>query len=183
MEVEKLHREYEIEVRWSPFLLDPSIPPEGRTREPRTKPGDPPTQLELRGEQAGIAFRRGRALTPNSHLALETAEYAQEQSHDSEGLHRALFAAHFEGDANLGDPETLVRIGAEQGLDRADLREALETGRYRQQVDHRVAWAGTLGVTGVPTFIFNERYGVVGAQEYELFERVMEQLAVPRREA
>ena len=183
MEVERLRREYALDVRWSPFLLDPSIPPEGRTREPRTQPGDPPTHLELRGEHAGITFRRGRTFTPNSHLALETAEYAQEHGHDGEDLHRALFEAHFEHDENLGDLETLLRIGAAQGLDRADLREALETGRYRRQVDHRIAWAGALGVTGVPTFIFNDRYGVVGAQEYEVFERVMEQLAVPRRGA
>ena len=170
-------------MRWSPFLLDPSIPPEGRTREPRTKPGDPPTHLELRGEQAGIAFRRGRTFTPNSHLALETAEYSQEIGHDGEGLHRALFAAHFEGDADLGDLETVVEIGAAQGLDRDELREALTTGRYRQQIDHRIEWARTIGVTGVPTFIFDERHGVVGAQEYEVFERVMEQLGVLRRAA
>ena len=42
-------------------------------------------------------------------------------------------------------------------------------------------WARAIGITGVPTFIFNERHGVVGAQEYEMFEQVMEQLGVPRR--
>ena len=101
MEVEKLRREYELEVRWWPYLLDASIPPEGREREPRTKPDDPPTQLELRGERVGITFRRGRRFTPNSHLALETAEYAQEIGHDGDGLHRALFAAHFEGEGDI----------------------------------------------------------------------------------
>ena len=181
MEVGKLRREYELEVRWWPYLLDPSIPPEGREREPRTRPDDPPTALELRGERAGIAFRRGRRFTPNSHLALETAEYAQELGHAGDGLHRALFAAHFEGDANLGDLDTLVRIGGEQGLDRDELRAALTEGRYRQQVDERIEWARQIGVRGVPTFIFNERDAVVGAQEYEVFERVMQQLAIPRR--
>ena len=180
MEVEKLRSEYELEVRWAPFLLDPSIPPEGRTREPRTKPGDPPTQLEERGERAGIAFRRGRTFTPNSQLALETAEYAQEAGHDGEALHRSLFRAHFEEQENLGDLETLVRIGGEAGLDGEDLREALTTGRFRQQVDHGIAWAQGVGVTGVPTFIFDEQYGVVGAQEYEVFERVMQQLESPK---
>ena len=168
-------------MSWAPFLLDPSIPPEGRTREPRTQPDDPPTYLEQRGERAGIAFPRGRTFTPNSHLSLETAEYAQEHGHDGDGLHRALFSTHFEEQANLGDIETLLRIGAEQGLDRDDLHEALETRRYRQQVDDRMDWARAIGITGVPTFIFNERHGVVGAQEYEMFEQVMEQLGVPRR--
>ena len=182
MEVEKLREHYELEVRWWPFLLDPSIPAEGREREPRTKPDDPPTQLEERGERVGIAFRRGRRFTPNSHLALETAEYAQEIGHDGEGLHRALFAAHFEGDADLGDLETLVAIGGEQGLDRDELRSVLSEGRYRSQVDERIAIARQIGVRGVPTFIFNERDAVVGAQEYEVFEQVLEQLGVPRRD-
>ena len=181
MEVEKLRREYELEVRWWPYLLDASIPPEGREREPRTKPDDPPTQLEQRGERVGIPFRRGRRFTPNSHLALETAEYAQEIGHDGEGLHRALFAAHFEGEADLGNLETLVAIGGEQGLDRDELRTVLGEGRYRAQVDERIAIAREIGVRGVPTFIFNERDAVVGAQEYEVFEQVMEQLEAPRR--
>ncbi len=181
MEVEKLRREYELEVQWWPFLLDDSIPPEGREREPRTKPDDPPTQLELRGEQVGIAFRRGRRFTPNSHLALETAEYAQEIGHDSDGLHRALFAAHFEGEADIGDLETLIEIGGEQGLDRAELRAVLTEGRYRAQVDERIAIAREIGVRGVPMFIFNERDAVVGAQEYAVFEQVLEQLEAPRR--
>ena len=181
MEVEKLRREYELEVRWWPFLLDPSIPPEGREREPRTTPDDPPTQLELRGERVGIPFRRGRRFTPNSHLALQTAEYAQEIGHDGDGLHRALFAAHFEGEADLGDLDTLIAIGGEQGLDRDELRTVLSEGRYRQQVDERIDWARQIGVRGVPTFVFDERHGVVGAQEYEVLEQVMEQLEVPRR--
>ena len=181
MEVEKLRREYELEVRWWPYLLDASIPPEGREREPRTMPDDPPTQLELRGERVGIEFRRGRRFTPNSHLALETAEFAQEIGHDGEGLHRALFAAHFEGEADLGDLETLIAIGGEQGLDSDELRTVLGEGRYRAQVDERIAIAREIGVRGVPTFIFNERDAVVGAQEYEVFEQVMEQLEAPRR--
>lgn len=181
MEVEKLRRGYELEVRWWPYLLDSSIPPEGREREPRTKPDDPPTQLELRGERVGINFRRGRRFTPNSHLALETAEYAQEIGHDGDGLHRALFAAHFEGEADIGDLETLLEIGGEQGLDRDELRAVLSEGCYREQVDERIAIAREIGVRGVPTFIFNERDAVVGAQEYAVFEQVMEQLEVPRR--
>lgn len=181
MEVEKLRKEYELQVSWAPYLLDPSIPAEGRTREPYTKPGDPPTDLEQRGASAGISFKRGRTFTPNSHLSLETAEYAQEHGHSGDGLHRALFSTHFTEHGDLGDLETLLRIGAEQGLERDDLHQALETGRYRQQVDERIAWAQSIGITGVPTFIFNDQYGVVGAQEYGVFEQVMEQLGVPKR--
>jgi predicted DsbA family dithiol-disulfide isomerase len=180
VEVEKLREQYDLAISWAPFFLDPSIPPEGRTREPYTKPGDPPTHLEVRGEQSGLVFTRGRTFTPNSHLALEVGEYAQEAGHSGDGLHRELFREHFELMGNLGDIDTLVRIGAENGLDGEDLRAALDEGRYREQVDHRIAWAQAVGVSAVPTFVFDERFAVVGAQEYDTFERVMEQLEVPR---
>ena len=110
-----------------------------------------------RSEASGQGSRSGagRTFTPNSHLALETAEYAQEAGHDGEALHRALFRAHFEEDDDLGDLETLLRIGGAAGLDGEELREALTTGRYRQQVDHAIAWAQGVGVTGVPKFIFD----------------------------
>ena len=178
MEVEKLRKEYpEVDVRWVPYLLDPTIPPEGKQRTPQTTADAPKSALELRGEASGITFRRGRAFTPNSHLALEAAEYAIDQGHDSDAFHRALFKAHFEDFDNIGDIDVLVRIGGEHGLDGGDLREVLESGSYRDTVDHAIEWARSVGVTGIPTFVFNEKYAVVGAQEYPTFERVMAKLA------
>lgn len=81
----------------------------------------------------------------------------------------------------MGDVDTLVRIGDEQGLNSTELRTVLEKGEYREAVDQGIAWAQAIGVTGVPTFIFNEKHGVVGAQEYDVLERVMEQLEIPKR--
>jgi predicted DsbA family dithiol-disulfide isomerase len=179
VEVERLAREYPVDVRWAPFLLDPTVPPEGRPRQPYTKPGDPPSALELRGQRSGLTFTRGRTFQPNSHRSLELAAYARDAGHDGFPFHRALFRAHFETLENIGDHEVLLRIAAEQGLDPAATSEALETGAYRQQVDHELAWAQQLGVTAVPTFVFQERYAVVGAQEYPAFQRVMERLGHP----
>ena len=182
MEVEKLRAEYpEVDVRWVPYLLDPTIPPEGKQRKPQTTADTPKSALELRGEAAGITFRRGRTFTPNSHLALEAAEYAIEHGHDSDAFHRALFKAHFEDFDNIGDIDVLVRIGGEQGLDGGELREVLESGSYRETVDHAIEWARAVGVTGIPTFVFNEKYAVVGAQEYPAFQGMMAKLAEEAR--
>ena len=175
MQVERLKRDYagRIEVRWAPFLLDPTIPPEGRERKPYTQLGDPPTPLEERGQREGLEFRRGRTFTPNSHLSMEVAQFAEEVGHEGP-LHELMFKEHFTELGNLGDVDSLVRIGAQSGLDAAGLREALETRRYEQEVDHRMAWAYGIGVNAVPTFIFNDRYAIVGAQEYPAFQRMME---------
>lgn len=173
-----------MDIEWAPFLLDPSIPAEGRQRTPQTNSDSPKSALEERGEREGIEFRRGRTFTPNSHLALELAEYASEQGDPERvtALHRALFRANFTDFDDLSDPEVLVRLGVEAGYDEAALRDVLESRPYREQVDQGVEWARAVGVTGIPTFILNDRYAVVGAQEYEAFEQVLTRLGTRRKD-
>jgi predicted DsbA family dithiol-disulfide isomerase len=77
---------------------------------------------------------------------------------------------------DIGVLENVVRIGADAGLDEAELRAALEDGRYRERVDEGIAWSHGVGVTAIPTFVFNEQYGMVGAQELPAFRQVMAQL-------
>jgi len=181
MEIEKLQQNFDVEIHWSPFLLDPTVPPEGRPQTPYTKPGDPPTPVEQRAEQLGIKFTRGRTFRPNSHLALEAAMYASEAGIDDTPLHQALYKAHFDDLEDVSDIEVLVRIGAEHGLDAAELREVLATRRYQEAVDDAIGWAQSIGVSAVPTFIFDGRHGVVGAQEYRVLEQVMLELGHEKR--
>lgn len=181
-EIAKLQQEYEFDIEWAPYLLDPSIPPEGRLREPYSKPGDPPSPIEERAENLGIRITRGRTFYPNSHLALEAAEFAGEHGKSWE-FHLEMFRVYFEEMANIGELDVIVGVGESVGLDASALREALETRRYRDLVDEGVEWSRALGVTGVPTFVINEQYGVVGAQEYPVLLSVMEQLGVPKKAA
>jgi predicted DsbA family dithiol-disulfide isomerase len=180
MELERLKQEYAVDVQWAPFLLDPTVPPEGRPQTPRNQPGDPLTPIEVRGESLGIHYQRGRTYRPNSHLALEAAMYAGELDIDDTALHRGLYRAHFETLENIGDIDTLVRVGSEAGLDGERLRAALETREYESAVDEALGWAQSIGVTAVPTFVVNGRHGIVGAQELPVFERVLDQLGYSR---
>lgn len=168
-------------VRFAPFLLDPSIPPEGKPRKPYTRPGDPPTPMEERAQSLGLHFTRGRTFTSNSHLALEAAEFAAEHG-DGIAFHRRMFRAYFDDLEDIGQLDVVVRVGKEAGLDEAALREALTTRHYRQQVDDGLRWSREIGVTAVPTFVFDEKYGFAGAQDYETFTSVVQRLGYhPRR--
>ena len=138
-----------------------------------TKPEDPPTPIEQRASALGITFTRGRTWTSNSHLAHEAAECAAEQG-DPQRFHRAMFKAYFEDLADIGDLETVVRVGAEAGAPEDMLRDALTSGRYRATVDEGIQWAQQLGVTAVPTFVLGEKYGIVGAQEAAVFEDLLQ---------
>jgi len=170
-----LQREYDVEVRWAPYFLDPSTPPEGKPRKPQTRPDDPPTRIEAMGEELGLHFSRGRTWTSNSHLALEATEFAAETP-AAEAFHRAMFKAYFDDLEDIGAIDTIVRIAETAGLDGPALRDALETGAFRQQVDDGIDWARQAGVTGVPTFIIADRWAVVGAQDYNVFESMMKKL-------
>lgn len=162
-------------MRFAPFLLDPSVPPEGKPRRQHSQPGDPPSALELRGESLGITFSRGRERTSYSIRALEAGEFATEHG-DALGFHRALFKAYFTDLADISDPGILVEAAVAAGLDGGALADALERGQYRQQVIDGINWSRGIGVTAIPTFVFQEQHGIVGAQDYSVFQSMMTEL-------
>ena len=183
MEVERLYRNWEIELDWAPYFLDPSIPPQGRERAPQP-PGAPETPVEARGKTLGLDFRRGRTFTPHTILSLQAGEWAAKHGTTQQVIdyHRVLFKAYFTDFENLMDIEVLVRHAAEVGLDAEALREALTSGSILQETNEAIEHSYAVGVQAIPTFILDDKYAVVGAQPYEVLERVMEQLNVPRRE-
>ncbi len=175
MEVERLRKEYDVEVRHAPYLLDPSTPPEGKPRKPMTRPDDPPTEMELRAERLGIRFTRGRTWTSNTLLAHQGSEFAFEHGRDWEYT-RAMFKAYFEDLRDIGTVDEVVAVGESAGLDAAALREALEQGTYRDRVIEGIRWTREIGVSGVPTYVFAEKYAIVGAQDYNVFESIIQRL-------
>ncbi len=184
MEVERLYRNWDIKLDFAPFFLDPSIPPEGRPRAPQA-PDAPETPVEARGKRLGLDFRRGRTFTPHTILSLQAGEFARQQGTVQQMLdyHRALFKAYFTDFENLMDPDVLVLHAEAVGLDGAALRAALTNQTYLQETNAGIEHSYGVGVQGIPTFILDDRHAVVGAQEYDTLERVMEQLKATRRES
>jgi predicted DsbA family dithiol-disulfide isomerase len=111
----------------------------------------------------------------NSHLAFELASFAREQG-KAEAVHRELFHDYFTEGRNIGDIDALGDIASAAGMDRNEAREALADRRFAGVVDEEIAWARDSGITATPTFIFDERYALVGAQDYSAFEKMMERL-------
>jgi predicted DsbA family dithiol-disulfide isomerase len=77
----------------------------------------------------------------------------------------------------------LCRIGEASGLEANALREALNDGRYSAEVEKQIAWTRAAGITGVPTFIFEEKFALVGAQDYEVFRDVAQRVVQGRLRA
>lgn len=167
-----------MEVEWRPFDLRPDLPEEGISLEGQLGRGRYTAahfqQLKQLGEEVGIHLG-ARTFMPNSRKSLEAAEWAKGKP-GFDCFHRALFRAYFEEGRNIGLTDVIVELAAECGLDGADLREALESRRLAQQVDEQLRWAHALGISGVPTFIFSDRFVLVGAQTYDVFESVVQRL-------
>lgn len=110
-------------------------------------------------------------LVPNTRKAHEATEFAIEHGKLWE-IHRALFHAYFEEERHIGDIDVICEAVAGTGLNVSELRLALEDGRYAAEVERQMEWAREAGVTGVPTTIFNDRFALVGAQDYNVFRDV-----------
>lgn len=162
-----------FEVQWRPYRLDPAVPKQGVNRKEylRAKFGEGPdvaargeTLREL-GRSEGVAFAFERiAVTPNttdSHRLIRWAGSAGVQDAVVEGL----FAAYFEEGRDIGDAETLEWIAGQAGMDADLVRTLLADDTDKGLVEREDALAHRMGISGVPTFIFANKYLVSGAQE------------------
>jgi predicted DsbA family dithiol-disulfide isomerase len=139
-------------------------------------------QARMRGLMAQESLPYGeRTHTYNSRLAQELGAWAATQA-DGEGIHDALFHAYFVEGKNIGSIDTLVEVAEAAGLPGSEARQALVLRRFKDAVDADWQRATQLGVTGVPTFVAQGR-GVVGAQPYEILERLVVLAGAQRRDA
>lgn len=177
--VEQLDREVGIKLDFCAYDLRPGTPAEGIPRKEasasrRYPPGYIENLLQV-ARDSGIEMKRPD-LIPNTHKAHEATEFAREHG-DVHRFHGAVFAAYFEEERNIGDVDVLCEVGAACDLDTAQLREALADGRYVQTVDEQMQWGRAVGVTGVPTFVFNEKFALSGAQDYNVFQSLAGRIA------
>ena len=126
--------------------------------EPRPlREGETETELndawKERAREAGIVMRRP-ALSPNTNQAHEATAFARDKGLDGE-FHHAAARAYWEDGVDLGNRKVLLDLGAQCGLDTAELEAALDSGQYRQYVLDEDQAARDLGVFGTPTYRIN----------------------------
>ena len=172
-----------VEVRWRPFQLDPTIPEGGVDREEyfREKFGDLTRvaaiheRLKELGDGVGIRFAFERiARTPNTLDAHRLIRWASIEG-AGEAVGEKLFSLFFEDGADLGDIDVLVEAAVSAGLPGDLVRRLLESDADREEVREEIATAQRIGVTGVPCFIIDGRYAVMGAQEPEAIVAALRQ--------
>ncbi len=164
-------------MTWLPFDLHPEYPPGGIPREQlHARYGDAfRERLKRSFEAAGLVYNPPPDVVPNTMRALSVTELARDR-----GLHRPvhdrLMHAYWEEARNIGDPEVLREVAVEVGLAENEVAAAIEDSALADRVRASTAEAQSLGVTGVPAFVLDNRLLVLGAQPQDVFEQALAQL-------
>lgn len=169
-----------VEIVWRSFELDPAAvrAPEATdyARRLATKYGTSTAQAEgmianmtKTGAADGLDLRFERVRACNTFDAHRLLHWALEGGADKQGaLKERLFRAYFTDGEALDEPTTLARLASEVGLSEADALATLATDAGAREARGDEAMAQTLGITGVPFFVFGGRLGVSGAQSPEI---------------
>jgi len=108
----------------------------------------------------------------NSVPAHQAALWADAHG-DGEAFRRAVYRAYFVDGLNIGSADVLAQLASDVGFNAEQLRTALAEKTYADRVQEQFEFARQVGVTGVPTYVAG-RYSMVGAQPYEIFEKLVE---------
>ncbi|MGW8815794.1 DsbA family oxidoreductase [Gordonia terrae] len=175
----------DVEVTYHSFELAPDTPVDSDGSEVdflvRHK-GMPAQQVEGMLEQVtGIAAEVGldydfdslqHTKTLKAHEALH---FARERGRQLDLVER-LFKAYFEEGRHVGRPDELADLAADIGLDRDEVIAALDSGAYAPAVAADIDQARAYGISGVPFFVINGKYGVSGAQAPEIFTQALDKV-------
>ncbi|WP_120521153.1 DsbA family oxidoreductase [Arthrobacter celericrescens] len=177
------HRD-SVEVQWRSYQLDPGIPEhyDGTELDYLSKrKGLAPEQVsrmfEHVAEQAkgeGLNYRFDAVVVANSFAAHRLIHLAAAHGKQDAAKER-LLSDHFEHGKDIGNKEYLTGLGLELGLPADGIAELFEGDKYAEDVRRDIAEARAIGVTGVPFFVIDRKYGLSGAQPAEVFTQALAQ--------
>ncbi|HTX79786.1 MAG TPA: DsbA family oxidoreductase [Longilinea sp.] len=174
--VNRLVEEHHAEVEWRPFYLRPDTPPEGMELPDYVKAHAAETHARLKqmATAAGMEMVFSPRL-PNTRIAHEATEYAREKGKQF-AFHQAVFDKYYGKGEDISKWDVLREAAVQVGLDANEMQREVESGKYTATVDALVQEAEDIGVTGVPTYVLNDQYAIVGAQPYEVFLHALEEI-------
>lgn len=175
----------DVQVRWHPFFLNPWVPREGISRDEylTTKFGSVEAYGKIAGRVVDTAAAEGLEYHPglvkrqpntlDCHRLIHWAEAAGKSAE----VKQRLMELYFRDGGDLTAPEVLVQAAADCGLDADDIRKRLATDEDVELISQQAQSAAQAGVSGVPTFILGNKYGISGAQPADQLAKAIRQVA------
>ena len=173
-----------LEIVWRSFELDPTAPRRHdepapvllarKYRVPLAQAVAMNARLTSEARKEGLDVNLGGIVVGNTFDAHRLIHLAAGLGMRQAMVER-LFKAYFTDNESLGDHEVLVRLAAETGLPAARVRAMLASDELADAVRADEARAHALGVSGVPFFAIDERYGLSGAQSPDVILAALRQ--------
>ncbi|MCD2182222.1 DsbA family oxidoreductase [Rhizobium sp. GN54] len=190
--IEAVSDELNVSVTFRPYQLNPDMPAQGvdHKKHLAEKLGGADAvdkahgMLAGLGREAGVDFHFEKIeLSPNTLDAHRLLRWAMIEGPDVQSrVSLALFKAYFEDGRNIGDRDVLLDIAEKAGLDRAVVAALFSAGADVGSVKEEIGLARQMGVTGVPCFIIDNKYAVVGAQTSEVLADALREVAAMKRQ-
>ena len=174
-----------VDVHFRPYFLNPWVPREGISREEylTTKFGSVEAYKGMAGRVVAAAKEEGLVYRPDLVQRQPNTTDCHRLIHWAEAIGAAaemkqrLMELYFRDGGDLTDTEVLVQAAADCGLDAEDVRRRLATDEDLALVSGQAQEAADKGVSGVPTYVFAQKYAVSGAQAADLLARAIRQVS------
>jgi len=181
--LEHFAQKEEIEIEWKSFQLNPYMKTDptininqyladikGWDLDQAKSMNDHVTGMAA---EVGLTYDFDKAVVANSFNAHRLSHLAKKHGL-GEAAEEALFKAYFTEGKNIDDTDTLIELGVAIGLNADELKQTLSSDAFADAVKHDIAEAQQLGIQGVPFFVFNNKYGISGAQAVPVFTQTLE---------
>jgi predicted DsbA family dithiol-disulfide isomerase len=176
--------EIKADITWQPFQLDPSVPTEGRDLKgyyaakfgSEEKVQQIFQHMESVGDAEGIAFDFSKMERTMNTLPLHVLMLEAEKEGFKAKLKERFFKAYFEDATDLSKTENITELMAEFGWKGVKVEAILSNESLYEEVKEKISYFQSRGVSAVPFFIFNEKYGISGAQSPEVLADTMRQI-------
>ena len=173
-----------VEIEWKSYLLNPDMTTDadktlneylaenkGWTKEYTQQVQGHVTAMAA---EVGLEYHLDKAIPANTKQAHNLIQLAKTKGKGEE-MEEILFKAYFTEGKNLDDTATLIEIGTTIGLSSDEIENTLKSKAFNSSIEKDIYEGIQIGVKGVPFFVFDNRYGISGAQPLEVFTRTLRQ--------
>ena len=183
--IDQLKGQVDVEVEFHPFELNPNMPKEGKNQKEHltNKFGGADRYKQITSNVTKVAAEEGlkfnfdkQEVSPNTRDAHRIIRYAKSEGKQA-ATKEAFLKAFFEEGIDLSKKENLLTIATTAGLDSMKVSSLLSSDEGLVEVELEERMNAQRGISGVPYFIINNKYGVSGAQPTEVFQKALLDIA------
>lgn len=182
--MDELKDKFEFEVEYHPFELNPDMPKEGRNQKEylAAKFGNEEKYNQITNHVVGVAAAEGlrfdfnkQKISPNTFNSHRLIAFAKQEGKQPQ-MKEALMSAYFEHGFDLTKNENLVKVAAQLGFDEKRVTDFLASDELAADVKMEEQINQQRGISGVPFYIIDNKYGVSGAQPAEVFVNALTEI-------